>query len=409
MHKPLAGIRIIAVEQYGAGPYGSMHLADLGAEVVKIENRATGGDISRSTGPFFIGGGGGSGSDSSGDAGRDSEFFQTFNLNKKSLALDLKDDRARAVFARLVAASDAVSNNLRGDQPGKLGLDYASLKHLNPGIVCAHLSAYGRDNDRANWPGYDYLMQAEGAFMHLTGEPGTPPTRFGLSMVDFMTGTVTSMALCAALLGVARGGSGCDLDISLFDVALHQLSYPATWYLNNGHVTERLPRSAHPSTVPCQLYQASDGWVFVMAMTPKFWTQLCAAVGRPDLEHDERFADAASRRENREQMTAVLDAEFKCETVAHWVQVLQGRVPVAPVYDLPQALENPYLQDIEMIRQVRHPQAGDLRVLGSPVRVNGERPQAAPCAPVGADAEEVLAGAGFDPEEIAALRKDGVI
>ena len=139
-----------------------------------------------------------------------------------------------------------------------MGLTYQALKQINPKIVCGHLSAYGRDNDRANWPGYDYLMQAEAGLMSLTGEPGQPPARFGVSMVDFMTGAVASLGLTAALLGAHRTGQGRDVDVSLFDVALHQLSYPATWYLNQGHVTERLPRSAHPATVPCQLYKTAE-------------------------------------------------------------------------------------------------------------------------------------------------------
>jgi len=214
--KPLEGIRIVTVEQYGAGPFASMYLADLGAEVIKIENPSSGGDIARKSGPFFIG-------------EDDSLFFQTFNRNKKSLTLNLKDKAGKEIFHKLVASSDAVMNNLRGDQPAKLGLDYESLKSVNSKIVCTHLSAYGRDNDRASWPGYDYLMQAEAGFMNLTGSPEGPPIRFGLSMVDFMTGATTSAALLAALIGVMKTGEGCDIDVSLFDVALQQLTYPATW------------------------------------------------------------------------------------------------------------------------------------------------------------------------------------
>ena len=394
----LDGVRILAVEQYGAGPYGSMHLADLGAQVIKIENRRAGGDVSRNTGPFFLG-----------QPGEDSEFFQTFNLNKKSLALDLKDPAGRAVFDRLVAVSDAVSNNLRGDLPARLGLDYGALEKINPRIVCAHLSAYGRDNDRASWPGYDYLMQAEGGFMHLTGEPDAPPARFGLSMVDFMTGTVTALGLCAALLKVARGGMGCDMDVSLFDVALHQLTYPATWYLNNGHVTTRMPRSAHPATVPCQLYRAADGWVFLMVMTPGFWTALCRVIERPDLENHPHFATVDARRQNREELTAELDLVLSAKPVSHWVEVLKGQVPVAPVYDLPQALDNPYLEQIGMIRRVHHPKAGELRLLGSPLKVDGRRAEASACGPTGGDAQDVLAEAGFDADEIARLEREGVI
>ncbi|MEG1679175.1 MAG: CoA transferase, partial [Stenotrophomonas sp.] len=303
---PLQGLRILAVEQYGAGPYGSMHLADLGAEVIKIES-PPGGDVSRATGPYFLGEG-------------DSLFFQTFNLNKRSLRLDLKAAEGREVFEKLVASADAVLNNLRGDQPGKLGLDYATLSKLNPKIVCAHLSAYGRDNERAAWPGYDYLMQAEAGFMALTGEPDAPPARFGLSMVDFMTGTTMSMGLLAAIIGAMRTGLGRDVDVSLFDVALHQLSYPATWYLNEGHRTERLSRSAHPSTVPCQVYRTADGWVMVMCMLEKFWQTFVEGIGSPAWAAEPRFANFAERRKVREELTVLVDAILSTQPTAYWTE-----------------------------------------------------------------------------------------
>ena len=186
MRLPLSGLRVLTMEQFGAGPFGSMYLADMGAEVIKIENPATGGDASRSMGPNYLG-------------EHDSEYFQSLNIYKKSMTLNLKTAQGREVLARLAAVSDVVMNNMRGDQPGKLGLDYATLGPHNPRLICAHLSAYGRDNDRTGWPGYDYLMQAEAGFFSVTGEPGTPPARFGLSVVDFLTGITTAFAVVAAL------------------------------------------------------------------------------------------------------------------------------------------------------------------------------------------------------------------
>jgi crotonobetainyl-CoA:carnitine CoA-transferase CaiB-like acyl-CoA transferase len=253
MKQPLAGYRVLTFENFGAGPYGSMFLADLGAEVVKIENRAQGGDATRGMGPFL--------------GEHDSHFFQTFNFNKKSVCLNLRTGPGQEAFRRLAATAHVVLNNLRGDQPEKLGLTYAQLSAVNPRLVCAHLSAYGRDNARKGWPGYDYLMQAEAGFLHVTGEPGSPPSRMGLSIVDFMTGITTALAIVAALLGVARDGKGGDVDVSLFDVALHQLTYPGSWYLNAGMETGRLPRSSHPSATPVQLFPTADGWIFVMCMT----------------------------------------------------------------------------------------------------------------------------------------------
>jgi crotonobetainyl-CoA:carnitine CoA-transferase CaiB-like acyl-CoA transferase len=391
---PLAGLRILAVEQYGAGPYGSMHLADLGADVIKIESPPS-GDVSRATGPHFLGDG-------------DSQFFQTFNLNKRSIRLDLKHPQGREVFERLVATADAVMNNLRGDQPAKLRIDYAALGVIKPAIVCAHLSAYGRDNERAAWPGYDYLMQAEAGFMSLTGEPDGPPARFGLSMVDFMTGTVTAMGLLAAIIGALRCGRGRDVDVSLFDVALHQLSYPATWFMNAGHETTRLPRSAHPGTVPCQLYRTADGWVMVMCMLDKFWQEFVAGIGQPQLATDPRFVDFAARRAHREALTPLVDEALMAQPSAHWTRQFAGRIPIAPVHDLRQALENPYVERIGMVQTVAHP-AGPQKLLRNPIKLDGQRLDGQACPPVGHDTDALLREVGYTTDDIAALRAAGAV
>ena len=251
MTLPLTGVTILAVEQYGAGPFGTMLLADLGAEVIKIENPADGGDMARAVGPHFLPDG-------------SSQFFHAFNRNKRSLTLNLKAPEGREIFHRLVAGADAVMNNLRGDLPEALGLDYSALGEINPVIVCAHLSAYGRDGPRKNWPGYDYLIQAEAGYLSVTGEPDAPPARFGLSVVDMMTGLMAVFALSSGIIGARASGKGMDLDTSLFDTGLHNLSYLATWYLNSGINQGREPRSAHPSLTPSQLYRTRVGWLFVM-------------------------------------------------------------------------------------------------------------------------------------------------
>ena len=358
----LQGLRVLAIEQYGAGPYGTMLLAELGAEVIKIENPDTGGDVSRATGPYFLG-----------DA--DSQFFQTFSRGKKSVALDLKRASDRAAFESLVRSAHVVANNLRGDQPAKLALTYADLKAVNPAIVCAHLSAYGRDNPRAGWPGYDYLMQAEAGFLSLTGEPDGPPVRFGLSMVDFMTGSMLAVAILSAVIRAREVGEGCDVDVSLFDVALHQLSYPATWYLNEGVQTGRLARGAHPSIAPSQLFKTADGWLMLMCQTPKFWEAFCQRVERTDLLQDQRFAGVKDRRSNLGALTEVLDAILQTRRTGEWIALLGGHVPVAPVNDLASALDNPFARAIGMVDRVEHPDRADgLAMLAAPIKVNGMRP-----------------------------------
>ncbi|MFM2045267.1 MAG: hypothetical protein RLY86_3843 [Pseudomonadota bacterium] len=364
MTLPLAGVRIIAVELYGAGPYGTQLMADLGADVVKVENPATGGDVSRATGPHFLG-------------KDDSQFFQTFSKGKSSIALDLKAPEGRKRFEDLVAGADAVVNNLRGDQPAKLGLTHDALKSVNPRIVCAHLSAYGRGTSREGWPGYDYLMQAEAGLMGLSGEPEAPPTRLGVSVIDFMTGSQMAFACVAAILGARGTGTGCDVDVSLFDTALHQLSYPATWYLNAGDRVARLPRGAHPSIAPSQAFRTRDGWAMLMCQTPKFWELFCTLVGRQDLLTRPEFADIPARRRNRDLLTRELDALFQTKDTADWMALLGGHVPFAPVTGIDHALDSPFVAEVGMVEDVPHPDAADgvLRLLASPIRINGTRPQ----------------------------------
>jgi crotonobetainyl-CoA:carnitine CoA-transferase CaiB-like acyl-CoA transferase len=231
----------------------------------------------------------------------------------------------------------------------------------------------------------------------------------GLSVIDYMTGTTTAMALLAALLGAQRSGVGGDVDVSLFDVALAQLTYPAAWYLNAGHVTQRMPRSAHPSTVPSQLVRTQDGWLFVMCMTPKFWQTLAIELGHPEWLADARFAAPEHRRQHRQALGELLDQAFSARDTRSWLEQLSGKLPLSPVYDLAQALDNPYVQSVGMVQHMQHPAAADLRLVASPVKVDGERMPARTCSALGADTEALLLQAGYDVPAIAGLRRQGVI
>jgi crotonobetainyl-CoA:carnitine CoA-transferase CaiB-like acyl-CoA transferase len=376
--RPLEGIGVLTLEQFGAGPYGTMFLAELGAEVIKIEPPE--GDPSRQVGPHRLG-------------RDDSEYFQAWNLGKKSVTLDLKGEEGRRQFEALVKSADCVVNNMRGTQPAKLGLDYASLKHLKPSIVCLHISAYGRDNERKDWPGYDFLMQAEAGLMELTGDPEGPPTRVGVSLIDSMSGLTGIVGLLSCLLRARTTGQGCDVDTCLYDVAMHQLTYPGLWYLNEGDVSPRVPRSAHLSLAPVQTFPTADGWIFIMCMTQKFWLALCQALGCDALAADPRFADPGLRAKNRAALTEALDPVFRTRTTAAWLGALNGVLPAAPVHRLDQALDSPFARASGMVSSVLHPVKDELRVLANPLRIDGERPAQAACAPLGADNESLLSKA----------------
>ena len=394
MTLPLAGVRVLAVEQYGAGPFGTMFLADQGAEVIKIEP-PEGGDFARDVGPFYF-------------AEHDSVFFHAFNRNKKSMTLDLRHPEGKAILHALVGTADALASNLRGDVPEKLGLTCAHLRAHNPSIVCAHLSAYGRSGPRASWPGFDYLMQAETGWFSMTGEPGGPPTRFGLSVVDLMTGLGLGYAVLAGIVSARASGEGRDLDVSLFDMALHNLSYPAAWYLNEGHMVERLPRSAHPSLTPCQLYRTADGWIYIMCNKEKFWPALCGKLDRPEWISDPRFTTFRERLAHRETITGILDAALSSRTTAEWLDHFAGVVPVAPVNDVAQALDNPFVTGHGRIQHLEHPVRGDIRLVAPPIRL--DEPSPARSAPaLGEHTDALLAEIGRDAAEVRRLRDAGVV
>ena len=394
---PLTGVTILAVEQYGAGPFGSMLCADLGADVIKIEPPGGEGELGRRVGPYYF-------------SEKNSHFYQAFNRNKRSITLDLKSPEGAEIFRRLAAGADAVLDNLRGDQPEKLGLTYAHLRDVNPRLVCAHLSAYGRDGPRKSWPGFDYLMQAEAGYLSVTGEPDGPPSRMGLSIVDFMTGLMTVFAMTSSIIGARASGRGQDVDVSLFDTALHNLSYLAVWYLNAGHVQGREARSGHPSLVPSQLYRTRDGWIFIMINKENFWAPLCEGIGRPEWVGDPRFATFKARLDNRPSLNLLLDEALSARTTAEWMEVFGGRVPAAPVLDVRQALDNPFVAERGGVQDFAgSSHGGDVRMVASPIRIPGEQIPTRAAPSLGGDTEDVLGTLGLGADEIARLRARGII
>lgn len=400
---PLTGLWVLAVEQYGAGPFGTQYLADLGAEVIKIES-PEGGDVSRGVGPFFM--------DGATDAAEDtaaSLFYQGLNRNKRSVTLDLKSADGQAVLHDLAATADAVCNNLRGDVPAKLGLTYETLKAVKPALVCAHLSAYGRDNERAAWPGYDFLKQAEAGYFAVTGEPGGPPARMGLSIIDMMAGLSMSFALVSSVMQARETGVGRDVDVNLFDTALFNLNYLAQWYLGAGHNQGREPRSAHASLVPCQLYKTGDGWIYLMCNKEKFFGILCDLIDRAAWKTDPRFLTFKERLAHRDALTPLVDEALSGKTTAEWLEILQGKVPAAPLNDVAQALENPFVRDRGRIAAAATPDGRSVDMLATPIHVTGETYAHRAAPALGADNDAILADLGYDAARIAQLRADKVI
>jgi crotonobetainyl-CoA:carnitine CoA-transferase CaiB-like acyl-CoA transferase len=253
-------------------------------------------------------------------------------------------------------------------------------------------------------------MQAEAGFMEMTGDPAHEPARFGLSIVDYMTGVTTALGLLAAVFGARNSGKGGDVDVTLFDTAVHQLTYPATWYLNEGDDVGRKSRSAHPSTVPCEIYPTADGWIFIMAMLQKFWEAVATAVGRPELAADPRFIDAKARRANRVALETELDPLFRAKPTSEWLRLLQGKCPVAPVLTLGQALDNPYLRETGLIQTHPHPDRPGMEMLASPIKIDGVRVNDTKAAPsMGQHTDEILRELGYDAAAIADFKRSNIV
>ena len=388
---PLAGLRILAITQLGAGPYAMTLLGDLGAEIVKIEDPTTGGDEARNVPPYAEGG--------------DSLYFQSLNRNARSLTLNLRLPEGQALLHRLVKVADAVYANPRGDLPAKLGFDYASLAAVNPKIVCCCLSGFGKTGPRAADPGYDYLLQGLAGFMSLTGEPGTPPAKCGVSIVDFSGGLMSAVALMIGLFRARTTGIGGDVDVSLHDTAISMLNYLAVWSLNRGVKIQRLPDSAHQTLVPSQNFPTRDGYLVIMCMKEKFWQRLAERMGLGQLAEDPRFATFADRFRNREVLVPMLKEVFRTRTTEEWLAALRGHVPCAPVYSLEEALEDEQVIAREMVISYEHPRFGTVREVGCPIKVDDVKPRYGPASPLGADTEQVLREwLALNPDEIAALR-----
>lgn len=396
MGLPLAGLTILAIEQFGAGPFATLQLADLGARVIKIEDPGSGGDVGRYVPPF--------------QDGEDSLYFESLNRNKASVSLDLRHADGRRVFEDLVRASDVVFSNLRGDQPEKLGITYAQLCDVNPRIVCCSLTGFGMTGPRAKQGGYDPVMQAYAGWMTLTGDPASAPTKTGLSLVDLATGYVAAIAMLAGVRRAEHDGVGCDCDVSLFETALALLSYIGAWAASAGYEPRRMPQSAHQSIVPFQAFEASDGWLVVACAKEKFWHALCHAIERPDLLEDERYAGFARRDANRDTLLPILAQTLRTRPVASWIAAFEAHgVPAGPVNTVAEALVDAQTVARAAIVETDHPRLGSVRSVATPLRV-GPEPKPNRRAPLrGEDTAAVLRElCGYAVEQIERLDAAGL-
>ena len=397
MTKLLSGTRVLDLSRMLAGPYGSMLLADMGAEVIKVEEPG-GGDPMRAMGPPFLPDG-------------ESAYFLAINRNKKSVALDLSAPDGRAVFHDLVRQADVVWENFRPGVMERLGCGYAELSALNPRLVMCSISAYGQDGPYRELPAFDLALQARGGGMSVTGEPGRPPARMGLPMGDLSGGLFGALAVCAALVRRSTTGRGAHLDLSLLDGQVSLLSYMAQYFWTDGRVPGPMG-SGHASVVPYQALATRDGYLIVAVFSEKFWGGFCRAAGRPEWEMDPRFVTNRDRVVHRGALEALIAARFAEDATDAWLARLNAEgVPAAPINSIDRVLDDPQVKHREMVVQMDHPRHGPLPTLGTPIKADGVFGlEVTPPAQLGEHTDEILRDLlGYAPERIAALRGAGAV
>jgi crotonobetainyl-CoA:carnitine CoA-transferase CaiB-like acyl-CoA transferase len=391
------GIRVLDLSRMLAGPYGSLLLADMGAEVVKVED-PDGGDPMRAMGPPFLPDG-------------ESAYFLAVNRTKKSVALDLQTDAGREVFHALVRHADVVWENFRPGILERLGCDWPVLERLNPRLVMCSISAYGQDGPYREWPAFDLALQAMGGAMSVTGEPGGPPVRMGLPMGDLAGGMFGAFAVAGALLRRERTGQGGRIDLALLDCQVSLLTYMAQYFWTDGRVPGPMG-SGHASVVPYQAFATADGHLIVAVFAEKFWAGFCRALERDDWPRDERFALNRARVANRDALVAEVARAFATRSTADWLERLHRHgVPAAPIQKLDQVLADPQVRHRAMVTEMAHPVHGRLPTLGTPIKVDGamELHLKAP-ARLGEHTDEVLRGwLGYEGGRLARLREMKVI
>ena len=393
-HAPLVDVRVLEVGNYMAGPFCGMQLADLGADVIKIE-QPQGGDQVRLTAPFIDG---------------ESSPFVRLNRNKRSLVLDLKHPDGKAIFKRLVAGADLVVENLRPGTMADLGLDYQELAGINPRLIYVGVSGWGQDGPLSSLAGLDIMAQARSGLMSVTGEPDGEPVKVGVPICDLVCGLYGALAAVAALNARERTGRGQFIDVSLLESGMSFAVWEAGKFFATGEVPERLG-SAHQNSAPYQAIRARDGWFTVGATTRRNWTGFCSALGLEHLEKDPRYEDPNRRFKNRAELIAEVEALTATRPIAHWIDCLEAAgVPCAPIQDYRQAFTDPHLLARGYFWDAPHPKLGTVRQLGSPMRFSDTQVRQDRAGPLfGEDSEELMRELGYDAEAVELLARSGVI
>jgi formyl-CoA transferase len=392
----LGGLRVLDLSRVLAGPYCTMLLADLGAEVIKVEN-PNAGDDTRQWGPPWLDG--------------LSAYFLSVNRNKRSLALDLKHPKGQEIARRLAEKADVLVENFKVGAAAKLGLDYPALAQINPGLVYCSITGYGQDGPDYSKAGYDFIIQAEGGLMSITGPADGPPYKVGVAVVDITAGMYASHAILAALIHRQQTGRGQYIDIALLDAQLGWLANVAQNYLVTGQAPQR-HGNAHPNIVPYEAFQTADGYLALGVGNDRQYQRLCGVLGRPDLWADERFQTNPSRVDHRQALVPLLQAVFITRPTGEWISALsEVGIPVGPINDIPAALKHPQAQARQMVQQIDRPSGVAVPLVG-PVAKFSETPAKiyAPPPRLGEHSRQILAeDLGLLPEEIEMLLREGVI
>jgi crotonobetainyl-CoA:carnitine CoA-transferase CaiB-like acyl-CoA transferase len=394
--KPLDHIHVVDLSRILAGPYCSMMLGDMGAEVIKIEPVEE-GDGTRGWGPPFLQG--------------ESAYFLSVNRNKKSLTLDLKQKEGQYILKELIQRSDVVLENFRPGTLDKLGFGYETVRELNPRVVYCSISGFGHTGPYKNKPGFDVVLQGEGGIMSLTGDPDGPPMKVGVAQADMVSGMLAFHGILLALLVRERTGKGQKVDISMLDGQVALLSYQAGIYFATGKVPMR-KGNQHPTIAPYETFEAADGYINVAVGTEGLWAKFCEVMGRSTLKDDPRFRKNADRIQNHKELNTVLDPLFKEKRVAEWIVKLEAvGIPCGQIKNVAEVCQDPQVLAREMVASLPHPTIGEVRMTGIPIKLS-DTPGALESPPplLGQHTEEVLQRVlGYRAEDIQLLREKKVI